>query len=75
MVHLLNVNYDRDSDRVGPRMNVLVQIPARLVRRRFTKAKLHAYDAKTVTLEVERVRGELIVRVPEIEIWSILEFL
>jgi hypothetical protein len=54
---------------------LLVEIPAHLTRKRYTRAILHSYDRPPETIPVLTREGAMAVRVPELKIWAILEFL
>jgi len=74
VAHILNTDYHQGSDKVWPKKKVAVRIPADLVIQPFTQAALFSYDAKPIALPVKQTSQGLVVEVPELRIWGILEY-
>jgi hypothetical protein len=74
VVHLLNIDYTPDGDRIVPARKVRVRIPAVLAGKAFRNAVAHSYDHDPVALKVEREGEDLVVTLPELRVWTVLEF-
>jgi len=74
VVHLLNRRYDGASDAMVPQERLTVRLHQDLFAgRTFTKAELHAPKEPPQTLEVTTDGPYLIVKVPRLVLWGILE--
>lgn len=74
VAHLLNVDYRQEGDWIAPKADLVVEIPAKLAKKKYTRAALHSYDRPAQDLSVETDKKKMVVRVPELRLWSLLEF-
>jgi len=74
VVHLLNRRYDGEKDAMVPQPNVTLRLRRDLLDgRKFARATLHAPQAEPVTLDVTSDDQYTTVRVPELNLWGIVE--
>ncbi|MFC2089616.1 hypothetical protein ACFLT1_02475 [Bacteroidota bacterium] len=76
VIHLLNQNFDHDTEQMHPKIAVDL-----LVRKELTQAgkikKLRYYspDNKSIKLKYTSTDDGIIIRIPELDVWGILEIL
>jgi hypothetical protein len=74
VVHLLNRDYRADQDLVVPAKNLEVRIPSELAPADFSGATLYGYDLKRpVKLKARLENGSVVVTVPKLGIWGLME--
>jgi hypothetical protein len=74
VIHLLNRQYDGEKDAMLPQKQIKLRLrPCLLAGRKFTKATLHAPRAEPVALEVTSDEQHTTVKIPELELWGIVE--
>jgi hypothetical protein len=74
-IHLLNRSYDFAADRTAPQNDVVLHVAKPLLGRNAAalKATLYAPGVAPATIPVEQAGDELVARVPELRLWSILK--
>jgi hypothetical protein len=73
VVHLLNRNYDLATDTIAPQEDVVVSLDARLLDgRRVTEATAFSPGAEALPLDYTSVTGNIVLRVPQLGIWSVV---
>ncbi len=73
VVHLLNRAYDPASDRFAPQGEVVIQIDPHPAFQSIRAAVLHRPEGPTQAVTVEQGAQGLTLRVPELNIWGVLE--
>ncbi len=74
IVHLLNRQYDPDKDAMTPQKDFAVRLHRDLFAdRAFAKAMLHAPRAEPVPLAVAMEGDDIVVKVPVLDLWGIVE--
>jgi hypothetical protein len=74
VLHLVNRRYDGRKDAMIPQGNFTLRLRSNLLAgRKFTKAVLHAPKTPAQTLEVRTHQGQIIVGVPGLVLWGIVE--
>ena len=75
VVHLLNLDYDSDSDRFKKKKNLKIELPSVLVPENFSKAVLRSFALKKpVTVKMTRENGTVSFEIPVLSLWSVVEF-
>ncbi len=74
VVHLVNTDYEPDTDTVRPRSDLEIRIPSELAACRFGKVMLHGVGVDPVELSARRDGDCLVLRVPRLDIWGVVEF-
>jgi hypothetical protein len=70
--HLVNRNYDLETDSVEPQRDFRIRFSKSLFGRPIRGATIHAPGQDPVELEVRQVPGGAEVGVPELDLWAIL---
>jgi len=74
VVHLLNRQYAGEQDAMVPQKDVVVRLRRDLLGEgAFARAILHAPQQEPITVPVESDDSHLIVRIPELTLWTIVE--
>ena len=71
LIHLLNLDYSPEGDRVSPRSDLAVTLPDYGSTIAPT-ANVYAYDAEPVSVPIHRANGMISLTVPELRIWAVL---
>ena len=71
--HLLNSNYDLQSDRFTPLNNVEVVIAKDLLGRSFSRAMLYAPGQDPETIDCRESVAATVLTVPKIDMWAIIK--
>jgi len=72
VVHVLNLDYDGDGDRIAPARNVCVRLPAGLSTFRTGTAIVHSFDAGPVKVPLTATDAGLELTLPELRLWAIV---
>lgn len=73
VVHVLNLDYQADGDRIAPARDVVVRLPAELrPGAAISGATIHAYDAEVLRAEVKADGEGLSFTVPELRLWAVV---
>jgi hypothetical protein len=76
VVHLLNRRYDREKDAMTPLGGFDLRLRQDMFEdRKLTRAVLHSPRSAPVTAEVHADNGYTVVRVPGLDLWTIVELL
>jgi hypothetical protein len=73
IVHLLNLDYQADGDRLIPQHNLAVRLPRSLWTKEPAGATLHTYDRDPVTTAVSATADEVTITVPELASWGVVQ--
>ena len=73
IVHVLNLAYALDGDRVLPQYNLKVAVPLEKDDQRITHAIMHSYDAEPIDVTLEKIGDRTALILPELRIWSVIE--
>ncbi len=76
-IHLINTDYDGSQDRVTIKSNVLLEIPSDLVPASIVSGNvgtLYSYDKVPETVSITRGGNIAQILIPEIRIWSVINF-
>ena len=71
--HLLNLNYDLESDSYDTVRDLEIRISGALLKRRYSKATLYAPGARPRDLHCEEHYGDFAVAVDELDMWCIVK--
>jgi hypothetical protein len=71
--HLVNRNYDPETDSMAPQRDFRIRFSNSLFGRPVRTATLHAPGREPQTLEVRTVPGGSEMRVPELDLWAVLQ--
>lgn len=75
VIHLLNQDYDQGNDRMNMKSDVEVFVSQRLTGNRpAEKAWIYAPGAEPEELEVLQAEGGIRLRIPAIDLWTIITF-
>ncbi len=73
VVHVVNLDYDAEAGRVRPALTVRVRVPAKLLNGEVREATFHAYDAEPITISFRREADSVVLEVPELRVWGVVE--
>ncbi|MXX51215.1 MAG: hypothetical protein F4Z39_09345 [Chloroflexi bacterium] len=71
--HLLNANYDFDTDKYKPARDFDLRLESRLLNRTFTNAWLYAPGVEARKIACRADSQATIITVPELEMWAIVQ--
>ena len=72
-IHLLNQDYDAETDSMIPVTNTVLSISHDLIGKPLTaEATLHAPGKTPLALLIEEESDAVVIRIPSVELWSIL---
>jgi hypothetical protein len=71
IVHVLNLDYDAASDSFAPQDNLVVRLPGDLAGQA-ARATAFSFDQAAVELPVENDAGGVVIRLPQLRIWTAL---
>ncbi|MGQ9731526.1 MAG: hypothetical protein ACUVX8_09675 [Candidatus Zipacnadales bacterium] len=72
VVHLLNRNYDGETDRTSPQKNLQLTMSTSLLGRRIGRATLYTPQAEPLALELTVEEDAVRIIVPGLDLWGIL---
>ena len=73
VVHLLNTEYDVESDSFRPQRDFTLRLSHSLYRRDFRSARMHAPGRPAQSLRCIREAEATSLRIPRLEMWALLE--
>lgn len=72
VLHVLNLNYVADEDRMLPARDVSIRMPKSLVPSAAHLANVLSYDTDALQVPIQRTAGECEIVVPELRLWSLV---
>jgi hypothetical protein len=72
LIHLLNLNYSPQGDRISPQRNFVAKVPNYGMQDNFDAFILGYDDEERVAVAVSEAQGVLAVKVPELRLWAVI---